>query len=143
MVVPESSLNYGAWCEELPPNYPNRDYILEGVCNGFHIIDPDLITREVEMDNYTSVTCAQNIDKVSEQIRFELGHGHYKRCSAKPKIVSALGAIPKNDSRVRLIHDCSRPTGHAVNDFASPNSFKYQSLQDAIDHVTQGQSGFV
>ena len=42
-------------------------------------------------------------------------------------------AIPKpNSSEVRLIHDCSRPHGHAVNDFSGTWYFKFQSLDDAI-----------
>ena len=39
---------------------------------------------------------------------------------------------------MRLIHDASRPAGHALNDFASTNRFKYQSIQDATDLVTRG-----
>jgi hypothetical protein len=51
--------------------------------------------------------------------------------------LSALGAIPKKDSnKGRLIHDCSRPTGSSLNDFASTNHFQYQTIQDAVDLVT-------
>ncbi len=39
---------------------------------------------------------------------------------------------------MRLIHDCSRPTGAAVNDHANPDKFCYQTLQDAIDQITPG-----
>ena len=39
---------------------------------------------------------------------------------------------------MRLIHDASRPAGHALNDFASTNHFKYQSIQNASELVTRG-----
>lgn len=51
--------------------------------------------------------------------------------------MSALGAIPKkNSSKIRLNHDCSRPSGYALNDFTTTNKFKYQTIQDAVDLVT-------
>ena len=52
---------------------------------------------------------------------------------ANPTIISALGAIPKLDSsEVCLIHDCSRLTGQALNDFITSHSFKFQNLDHAI-----------
>ena len=61
--------------------------------------------------------------------------GNYVISSSKPTVVSALGAIPNpNSSEIRLIHDCSRTHGHAVNDYiciSSISSFKFQTLIDA------------
>ena len=90
------------------------------------------------MNNYPSII--KYADKVTKQIQDELQHGHYKIVSDnKPAIVSALGAIPKKDSaNIRIIHDCSRPVGGALNDFASTNKFRYQTLQNAIDVITPG-----
>ena len=56
----------------------------------------------------------------------------------KPTIVSALGAIPKPDGSIRLIHDGSMPQGQAMNDYASNEACKYQSLQEALDLVKEG-----
>ena len=51
----------------------------------------------------------------------------------RPVIISALGAIPKQDSSdVRLIHDCSRPIGTSVNDLATKYSVKYQTMDEAV-----------
>ena len=33
---------------------------------------------------------------------------------------------------MRLIHDCSRPHGQALNDYISTHSFKFQTLDDAL-----------
>ena len=59
--------------------------------------------------------------------------------NSKPVIISALGALPKPDSdEVRLIHECSQPSGRALNDYAGIESFKYQSLEDALRLIKSG-----
>ena len=132
----EHSLHFSAWEQELPLDYPNRSFILSGIRDGFHILDPSKITQEAECSNYETATCQEHRPKVEEQLLLELSHGHYKEVDSKPKIVSALGAIPKKDkNKVRLIHDCSRPVGNAVNDFCTNNPFKYQSIQNAVDSI--------
>jgi hypothetical protein len=48
------------------------------------------------------------------------------------RIISPLGVIPKPDGGVRLIHDCSRPDGTAVNDFVSHfEKQRFQTIDDA------------
>ena len=39
---------------------------------------------------------------------------------------------------MRLIHDCSRPVGAALNDFAEGEGFSYQTLKDAASLIQQG-----
>jgi hypothetical protein len=52
-------------------------------------------------------------------------------CPDPPKVVSSLGAIPKNKEAVRMIHDLSRPDG-GVNNFGLNSAVKYSTLEDAI-----------
>ena len=40
---------------------------------------------------------------------WELSNNNYVINGVKPTIVTSLGAIPKSNSKVRLIHDASRP----------------------------------
>lgn len=88
---------------------------------------------DVNMRNYKSATNPAIRPLVEKTIRDEIQQGNYVISATKPTVVSALGAIPKpNSTEVRLIHDCSRPHGHAVNDFISTRSFKFQTLDDAI-----------
>jgi hypothetical protein len=135
--VAEAALSPEAWDEVLPSDYPRRDYILDGVRHGFKITDAGERVHPAETDNYSSATAPATRDKVEAQINSELANGHYRITTTKPIIVSALGAIPKRDSdRVRLIHDCSRPAGSAVNDYATTDGFHYQSIQDAVDIIT-------
>ena len=47
--------------------------------------------------------------------------------------------IPKPDGNVRLIHDCSRPIGSAVNDYCSTDwNQKFSTVDDAAASMTQG-----
>lgn len=65
--------------------------------------------------------------------------GNYVHAPSPPVIVSPLGVIPKPDGGVRLIHDCSRPAGLAVNDYVSNfHKQKFQTLDDAKKLVRQG-----
>lgn len=116
-----------------------REFILNGIKDGFHIIDPECVSNCVETDNYTSATAGNVRAQVESQILTEIQNGRYRIVDRKPCIVSALGAIPKKDSnKVRLIHDASRPAGQALNDYAITDHFQYQSIQDAVDLVTPG-----
>ena len=110
---------------------------MNGARYGFRVTSRPYDGPTVELSNYKLATGIKNRRTVQEQIQEEIDNGRYIKVDTPPTIVSALGAIPKPDSnRVRLIHDCSRPVGSAVNDFADISPFKYQSLQDAIDLIT-------
>ena len=120
-------------------DYDDRNFLLSGIKNGFHIVDPEHISKFVDVDNYSSATSEKMRAPVETQILTEIENGRYRIVYEKPHIVSALGAInKKSSSKVRLIHDASRPLGYAINDYASTEHFKYQSMQDAIDLVTPG-----
>ena len=74
---------------------------------------------------------------MEDQILKELHNNRYQIVDNKPALISALGAIPKSGTReVRLIHDCSRPAGASLNDFAHNDKFHYQSIQDAVDIIS-------
>ena len=50
--------------------------------------------------------------------------------SVKPTVVSALGAIPKLNSKVRLIHDANRQLQLSVNDYVQSHcSCSYMDLR--------------
>lgn len=91
-------------------------FILDGITKGFRITNRQISDNEpVEVPNYDSVYKHQ--ESVELQISKEIRLGRYRLCAAgdKPRIVSALGALPKSSGGVRLIHDCSRPQGKSVN----------------------------
>ncbi len=73
-------------------------------------------------------------------MKHQLQIGNYKIAtgSFSPKVVSPLGAIPKDDKDIRIIHDCSRPSGEAVNDYSSHDPVQYQSIGDAYKLAKPG-----
>ncbi len=128
---------YDAWETELK-NDPDKEFILTGIKNGFNIVDQTDNLEPVCQNNHRSATLADAKLKVENQILTELAEGNYVVVDEKPTIVSALGAIPKPDGGIRLIHDGSMPQGHAMNDYAKAEECQYQSLQDALDLVQAG-----
>lgn len=118
-----------------------RSFILNGVKYGFDVIDTEVAESAVkptEMENYNSATSPENFAKVEQQIKEEILNDRYKIVKTKPRIISALGAVNKSNGKVRIIHDASRPSGGAINDFWVKEKFQYQSIQDAVDLVRPG-----
>ena len=136
MGLPKPSLNVDFWLDELKGD-PDEVFLVDGLKNGFQLIPVGSSFQEAEMDNYRSVTNPAVRNRVEETLLEELGIGNYVVTDHKSVNVSALGAVPKPDSEeVRLIHDCSQPAGKALNDYADLESFKYQTLDDAISLLT-------
>ena len=92
----------------------------------------DTQIQTVECNNYKSATCQENRPAVENQLHEEIVKGRYLVTLSKPTIVSALGAIPKDNNDVRLIHDCSRPDKVSVNSFATPDKMTFESVDTAV-----------
>ena len=56
-----------------------------------------------------------------------MNKGHYVIACKKTTVVSALVAIPKDDTSNSTVHDGSRPAGQAMNDYSVPESVKFQT----------------
>jgi hypothetical protein len=133
-----STLKLSSWKKELQTD-PDKDFLLDGITNGFRIIKGNAELLPTEVGNYKSTTEPQVKQKVEAQILVELKEGNYVVTPNKPTIVSALGAIPKpNSDKIRLIHDCSRPKELSVNSYAETEHFRYQTIDDAVKHLKQG-----
>jgi hypothetical protein len=83
------------------------------------------------------LSAVENRNLVEKQIYKELDLGRYIVCDEPPLLVSALGAIPKSDTAVRIIHDLSRPKG-GLNKFAENTSVRYPTLLDATKMMSKG-----
>lgn len=128
---------YDEWSTELTDD-PDRVFLLKGIKDGFHIIDQTSNLKSVCQNNYKSATCSETKQIVEKQIQAEIAEGNYVKVTHKPTIVSAVGAIPKPDGGIRIIHDGSMPQGQALNDYAMYEECKYQNLQEALDLVQKG-----
>ena len=100
-------------------------------------MDNDSVLTSAEVENYSSAL--SNRDKVETKIIEEIAEGRYVVTQEKPTVISALGAVPKPNGDIRLIHDCSQPTGKALNDYATlSGKLSYQSVQDATALLKPG-----
>ena len=60
-------------------------------------------------------------------------------CDSKPNCISPLGGIPNSTGGIRLIHDCSRPSGNSLNDYATLEfSQRFQTIDDASSLLQPG-----
>ena len=132
-------MNLTAWKRELHNDY-DKEFLLNGIKSRFNIIDPKASPTSVELSNHPSARASNPLyKKATDQNLEELRKGNYVHAPSPPVIVSPLGVIPKPDGGVRLIQDCSRPAGLAVNDYVSNfHKQKFQTLDDAKKLVRQG-----
>lgn len=119
---------------------PDRAFILDGIKHGFNIIDQEVEIAPVRGSNHLSAQPGSPLyDKATKQVLKEIENGNYVFCDTPPKIISPMAAIPKPDGDVRLIHDCSRPPGKAVNDYCSSDwKQKFSRIDDASSLMTEG-----
>ena len=109
---------------------------------GFDIIDEDVHISPVNCKNHPSAKPNSPLyEKASKQILKEIQVGHYvsRDTPASPDVVRPMAAIPKPDGEVRLIHDCSRPSGKSVNDYCSSEwKQKFSRVDDASSMMSEG-----
>jgi hypothetical protein len=134
-IVPPSPVTdcLEVWRTELVGD-SNAAFILDGIENGFKLVDSNVDPPTSRCRNYKS-TLGENRDLVEAQIKKEVDMGRYIVCEDPPQLVSALGAIPKSAGKIRIIHDLSRPDG-GMNRSAVDTSVHYPTLDDATKHMT-------
>ena len=137
-VSPSLSSCLSAWEEELIGD-PDREFILHSLIHSFDTIDKDSVPSTIHCDNHTSAKPGSPLyKKACEQVQKEIEMGHYEVLSDPPTIISPIGVIPKPDGGVRLIHDCSRPTGLALNDYCTSEwKQKFSTVDEAAKLVTK------
>ena len=131
-----------AWEHELGDDF-DKEFILTGVREGFHIIDENSSPGEAAAPNHPSAmpTSARGalFAQASEQIKVEILHGDYVEVKTVPLVISPLGVIEKPGGGIRIIHDCSRPPGVSVNDYAPDlDKQRFQSVDCAAKLMKPG-----
>ena len=128
------STKYDKWESELNDDY-DREYLLEGIKNGFRIstIESEQEVKVVDCTNHTSAMKHKRL--VENDLKEQLELGNYVKSAVPPTIVSPIGAIPKSEDEVRMIHDGSRPTSEAMNDYSVLHSVHYQTLEEAYSQA--------
>lgn len=114
----------------------DREFLLKGIEFGFRVTNVDSEIKNVELPNHPSAI--KFSDLVEKELLHQIGLGNYVKSTVKPCIVSPLGAIPKEDGGVRIIHDGSRPLGSALNDYAMLSKVRFQTFDEALRLATPG-----
>lgn len=87
-----------------------KSFLLDGVRDSFHILDNDITVTNVKEKNH--VSCAVN-KATEKELVDQINKGNYitatKETYCQTKEVHALAAIPKEQDKIRLIHNGSRP----------------------------------
>ena len=126
------------WVEEFKDD-PDWEFLSDGIINGFQIVPFNAKLKPAEMHHYASATKPVVRNQVEQTLLEEIAEGNYMVVNKKPTVTSAPKAIPKPDSDgIHLIHDCSQPKDSALNDYAEIDSFKFQSVDDAIALLREG-----
>ena len=115
-------------------------YLLDGVYNGFRVVDPDAAVPIYDCKNYYSCYEGDNSWKMNNVIINELNEGKLSISLKKPEQIHALGAVPKPNGSVRHITDCSRPTKISVNNFMRQtfSSFSFNTLDKVVKDIPTG-----
>ena len=109
-------------------------FIVNGIENGFHIVDPKFELGEAFNKNHKSAIEVKS--EIEKMITREIECGNYVITERKPCIVSPLGAVPKSGGGYRLIHDCSMPVGSCLNDYAPEfQKYSYETVDTAISLI--------
>lgn len=132
-----SQMNLNGWRHELgfETDMQLKDYLWNGVKDGFHIIDCDAEVPQYECFNYSSALQGKAHEMIDELIRTEIAEGKYILSKTKPRNVHAIGAVPKSDHSYRPITDCKRPLFASVNNYMNTThqSFSFATVDDVAD----------
>ena len=138
-----SPLNPSCWAELLfNEEVPDEDslFILDGVYNGFRVVDLATTIPIYDCENYKSCYADYNYNKMNNVLLSELSSGKISYAKSKPLQIHALGAVPKPNGSVRHITDCSMPAKKSVNNFMKDtfSKFSFNTLDDIITKVKPG-----
>ena len=125
--------NIATWERELRDD-PDRDFILQGIAQGFDIVEDLSSVPTADCSNYASATDKKWKPKLDALFQRELNEGYISQVDYKPLRINSIGAVEKQDmGDPRPITDMSRPLGDSVNEQITCDSFKFKSVDDAIN----------
>ena len=115
-----------------------KDFLVPGFTFGFRIGFSGSMSSGKDRNNLSAF---KHNSSVSASILKELCRGHTTGPFHVPPFsflhCSPLGAVPKKDNTIRLIHDLSAPAGFSVNEGIPPEMFsvRYSSFDSAASLV--------
>lgn len=134
-----SQMNLNGWSHELSfeTDLQLKDYLWNGVKDGFHIIDCDVDVPSYKCFNYSSALQGEAYKAIDKLILKEIEEGKYILSETKPHNVHAMGAVPKADLSYRPITDCKRPLFSSVNNYMNTThqAFSFSTVDDVSDMI--------
>lgn len=128
-----SQLHPSAWLSEM--RFENdaylKSYLLEGIMQGFKIVDNSANIDRYLVENYSSATRDSTWSKVNDTICQEIVSSKYKLVDVIPHCVHALGVVHQNN-KMRIITDCSRPAERSINNYMNETcqAFHYKTVYE-------------
>lgn len=116
----------------------DASYIVDGVMNGFRIVDKEF-RNTYYCENYDSITTGAMGTQMNKLLDMELAEYKITEVSYPPTCVHSLGAVPKKDGSLRNITDCKRPIGLSINNFMDSTSenFTFITIDKISKHLTK------
>lgn len=123
----------GALFDRLSAADGDRDFLM-GVVNNGVLLVPDLAAvQPFCVSNYSSAL--EERAQVSAVVSEEVRQGWVVPVPEPLQFVHPLGAVPKSDGGIRVIHDHSVPLGVGVNDHQVYVRYTWDSLDLAIKYL--------
>ena len=115
------------------------DYIFDGVCNGFKILD-DEFSGSYHCSNYDSIMDIEFKQQMDQIVKEELSVDKVTLVDYVPTCVHSLGAVRKSNDKLRPITDCKRPLGYSINNHMDTvcDDFHFIHVDDITDSMVPG-----
>jgi hypothetical protein len=111
----------------------DRVFLNGVVRNGVLLVRPGEAIAPFSLPNYASAVAAAQ--QVSAVVADEVAQGWVIPAAVPPAFVHPLGAVPKGDGGVRVIHDHSVPVGAGINDHEVYVRYTWDSLDQAVRYL--------
>lgn len=121
---------------------PDMHFILDGVVNGFRVVNDSANIQGYMCKNYSSCCVSDNGSKLKELLEEEFSQGKLSCVRDRPRCVHAIGVIQKKEAhKIRPIIDCKRPEGKSVNNFTEGvmDRFKFLTVETVVEKIIAGK----
>jgi hypothetical protein len=108
----------------------DRSFLLGVVRNGVLLVPGGSVLQPYHLPNYSSAVEAA--DTIRAMLAEEVAQGWVLPVDSPPRFLHPLGAVPKSDGGIRVIHDHSVPLGCSVNDTERYLKCSWDSLESAL-----------
>lgn len=119
--------------EKEPSGNFDKQFLINGIAYEFSLVPNIFMVKPADCHNYASALEPLVKSQLDQIFLQKLADGKISVADHKPLRVNAIEAVSKSGSgKPRPITNCSRPASNSVNSYMHPESFKFETLDDAI-----------